>query len=114
MDGIKDENRNGCCSSSVENAEQVRCAYFSSFESPRIVARRKRLLAEVPLVDGSCESRPRSGRNGISISPPIINKVKTSKFHTILKSQNKVRCVCHGRKESTIPRIPEKLNLFLL
>lgn len=58
MDGIKDENRKGCCSSSVENAEQVKCAYFSSFESPRIVARRKRLFAEVPLVDGSCESRP--------------------------------------------------------
>lgn len=58
MDGIKDENRKGCCSSSAENAEQVRCACFSSFESPRIVARRKRLLAEVPLVDGSCESRP--------------------------------------------------------
>lgn len=51
---------------------------------------------------------------GISISPPIINKVKTSKFRTILKSQNKVRCVCHGRKKSTIPRIPEKLNLLLL
>lgn len=69
MDGIKDENKNGCCSNSVENAEQVWCARSSSFESPRIVARRKRLLAEMPLVDGSCESRPAS----VSILPFILN-----------------------------------------
>lgn len=58
MDGIRDENKNGCWSNSAENAEQVLCAYSSSFGSPRIVARRKRLFAEIPFVEGSCESSP--------------------------------------------------------